>query len=269
MSQDILLLASALLDKTQVVTEAPAPPPGCPPAALAMTPGAGPSKNPKHWVCEDSAALLPLGDGAWLASVADSHWGGAASQELMRALRPAWEASPAPPAEGVPDTVSRLIWVLRAADDHLANTRLPDDASEATFLLVHVAGRQVAWVSVGDSYLLRVRRGGCEVANPHTGMFPVSFLGAWALSGLPAGAPLPDHGTFELEPGEVLLLATDGIELGTSALGSADLPGLLLGDAPLGERVERLLRMAADPTRGGGGDNLALVAIEARTSRPA
>jgi serine/threonine protein phosphatase PrpC len=263
MSGDVLLLAGDLSEKTQVVLEAPPTPEGCLPAALAMTPGAGPSKNPKRWVCEDSAGLLPLGEGAWLSAVADSHWGGAASQDLVRALRPAWESSPTPPAEGIPDLAARLLWVLRAADDHLARSKGPDDPSETTLLLAHVAGRRVTWISVGDSYLLRVRSTGCEVLNTSQGVFPIPFLGTFPISALPPAAPGPDQGALDLEPGDVLLLATDGIEFETSALGLTDLPGLLLGEAPLGERVARLLQMCADPSRGGGGDNLALVACQA------
>ena len=69
------------------------------------------------------------------------------------------------------------------------------------------------------------------------------------------------HGTLELRAGEVLLLATDGLEGGTATIDPSQVPALFRGSAPIEEHVQLLLERADDPERGGGRDNLGVVAL--------
>ena len=69
--------------------------------------------------------------------------------------------------------------------------------------------------------------------------------------------------TYQLEPGQVALLATDGIEPDVAGgLEGDEIAALLTADAPLVERVDALLTRADDVRQGGGADNLGVVALQ-------
>jgi serine/threonine protein phosphatase PrpC len=218
-------------------------------AAVGMHTGSGPSLNPKVWTCEDSLALHALGDGGHLACVADAHWGGSSSEAVALNLKPGFFSGPGPVEE-------RLEGALAAASGRIAQASR-EDASETTALLVHLRGLDLHWLSVGDSLLLHLSRSGIRQLNRP---FP-AFLG-------PAGLPLRqgvtmDAGSARLEEGDLLLLATDGLEPQTSGLEPAHVLGFLREPGSLTDRVEQLLLRASSVERGGGRDNLALVAIAA------
>lgn len=247
---DLVLLASELTEKgartARALDDA---------AAVALGTGSAPSRNPKDWVNEDSLALHRLEDGALLACVADSHFGGYAGEAVARHLKRAFAEAPGAAA------LERLLGALRGVDARLHRDKPEDDPSETTALLVHLAGRVVSFVSVGDSYLFAVGLDGCRPMNPPSGRYPLPFLGGVPTTALPEGAQ-PDCGAFTLRPGQALLLASDGIEPDFSGLGPQDVVRHLYGDGPLRDRLEGLQAAADDPERGGGKDNLALVAVE-------
>lgn len=223
--------------------------------ACGLSAGSGASLNPKTWVNEDSVCAHRLPDGSLLAAVADSHWGGAAGEVVVQACRSAFEKT-----RGA-TTLDRLHLALRGIDARLHLERQPGDGSETTALLVHLAGRALTWVSVGDSLLFLLSPRACSLRNPPSGQFPLPFLGAMPMARLP-GHLRPDAGTLTLKPGEVVLLASDGLEVSTSALEPSDVVQILCAQEPLQARVERLLARADEPARGGGADNLGVVAIE-------
>ncbi len=244
---DLLLLASELAAKGEHRLGALGPR-----AAAGLHTGEGPSTNPKRWPCEDSLALCRLRDDDFLAAVADAHWGGGAGESVARGLRRAWAAGD--PRLRPVQRLHRALLQLEAR--HMAE-RPADDGSETTALLAHLEGRTLSFVSVGDSFLLVVdpTRGSCALRNQLAGF----FLGLRPLASLP-GSPI-DGGSLTVEPGQIVLLASDGLEESMSGVGPARTVELLTGDDPLEVRLERLLR-AGSEAPGGGRDNLALVALE-------
>lgn len=218
-------------------------------AAAALHTGGGVSTNPKTWPCEDSLALHRLADGARLAAVADAHWGGAAGETVARELLASWQEA------GEGRALQRLHRALLRLEARHLGGRDPQDPSETTALLAHLAGRTLSFVSVGDSFLLVLdpARGTCALKNELAGI----FLGQHPLSARP-GSPI-DGGTLELAPGQLVLLASDGLEQSMCDLAPERCLELLAGEAPLEERLARLLDAAAAPPA--GRDNLALVAL--------
>ena len=77
----------------------------------------------------------------------------------------------------------------------------------------------------------------------------------------PRGAAF-DHDQVQAKPGEVLLLATDGIETRSSGIELADITPVLRGPGTLQQRLRTLQALCDRPQTGGGKDNLGLVAIE-------
>ncbi|RMG09761.1 MAG: hypothetical protein D6731_19025 [Planctomycetota bacterium] len=239
---DYLLLASDLDRKGARAAVALGPR-----AAACMHTGCGPSLNQKLWPCEDSAALHRLSEGELLACVADAHWGGAASEAVARELRPAFERAPASlgPCE-------RLLAALVEVERGYLAAAAPDEVSETTALAVYLAGERAAFASVGDSFLLHLGRRELWQRN----RLGAEFLGRRSLPATPGAV---QTGEFRVMRGEVLLLATDGLEPRASGLAWEESARFLRGPGPLAGRLEALLaRAAAD-----GRDNLALVALEA------
>lgn len=239
----ILLLASHLTAKGAHQTESLSER-----AAAALHTGAGASINPKLWPCEDSLGLVDLGNGEYLAAVADAHWGGQIGVDLIEPLATAWGASQGQPPARLQQTL------LRVEADALAR-RAPTDESETTLLLAHVTPTRATWLSVGDSLLFVAEGGVAARRNQVSGVFmggaPLARLGMPALAG-----------SCNLRAGQVVLLATDGLEPNASALSDEQVGALLSGDGDIEARLQALVDRASDPARGGGRDNLGLVAIQ-------
>jgi len=177
-----------------------------------------------------------------VACVADAHWGGAASEVMTRELERVWSAA----GPGTP--LQRLRRCLLSLDG-LLHARPKDDASETTVILVHRQGKTVTWVGVGDSALYVVSGGWCVPRSKPE----MVFLGS-----LPLGQhPPADHGAVDLGPGELALVATDGLEPDMCMLEPADLVALLTAPGPLDGRVRALL----DHQNRVGMDNLGVVLL--------
>jgi serine/threonine protein phosphatase PrpC len=204
------------------------------------------STNPKRWPCEDSLAALPQEDGAWLLAVADAHFGGSSGVSVVEGLAPSWAKT-----RGAP--LARLRATLVLVDGHVGAQARPDDPSETTALLVHVdpRSRRLAWANVGDSLLVVVARDGAARTLNET---RTDFIGRVPLAVL---AP-PDVREVTLDPGDLVLLASDGLEPWVSDLELQDVGRSLRAGGPLLARVEGLLRHQSEQGR----DNLALVAVE-------
>jgi serine/threonine protein phosphatase PrpC len=221
-------------------------------AAAALHTGGGSWLNGKSWSCEDSLAVHRLGDGEYLALVADAHFGGSSSEAMARDLLDAWNAA------GDQPVLTRLYRSVLDLEERFHDAVHRDDRSETTLLAVHLAGRTLSYLNVGDSLLFVVGARGWRLLNrraPH-------FVGQRLL--LEAPASVEECATVEITAGDVVLLATDGLETQASAMQPDELPEILCAAAPVEERVRRLAERAAGGTRGGGRDNLALIAIEAR-----
>lgn len=218
-------------------------------AAAALHTGRGKSLNLKEWTCEDSLAMVQTDEGGVLLAVADAHWGGSSSVGYTEPLAQAWGSVSGP-------TIStRLYRCLLKLEAAYAAIRAPEDRSETTLVLAHLDGRSLHWISAGDSVLLRLPQGGgCQLLNVLTPF----FLGNAPLAESPAGMAWT-QGKTTLAEGDLLLLASDGLEENVSGLDLAGVEALVRAPGSLAERVEALVERATDPAQGGGRDNLAVV----------
>lgn len=258
----IELLASALRAKgARVAGHGPG-------AAALLDAGGEQSLNPKLWPCEDSLALLQV-EGGILALVADSHWGGAASEHAARDLAAAWERS-----SSASRLEQRLVKTLLLLEARFLAKRPAGDRSETTVLIAHLGPEgALSWVNVGDSYLWRLAPPAASQAahlqtpqsqgpqlrtpqllNARNGYFlgntPLAACTAWTAGGA------------TLRPGEALLLASDGLESNVSGLEPEEFaPLLALGPPGSPAGLSALADRAVDPARGGGRDNLALISL--------
>jgi len=219
-------------------------------AAAALHTGRGKSMNLKEWTCEDSLAMVQTDEGGALLAVADAHWGGSSSVGFTEPLAQAWGSVSGP------TIATRLYRCLLKLEAAYTAIRAPEDRSETTLVLAHLDGRRdLHWISAGDSVLLRLPAGGgCELLNVLTPF----FLGNAPLAESPAGVAWT-QGKAKLGQGDLLLLASDGLEENVSGLDLAGVEALLRGEGSLAERVDALVERATDPAQGGGRDNLALV----------
>jgi len=171
---------------------------------------------------EDAFSIETLAEGARLLLVADGLGGlpagdvasREASVEFVRVVR---EQSGARQGEA-PDWMRHAV---READGHLQRRQsgAPELAGMSTTIVaLYVSGPNACALSVGDSYLMLLRKGMLYVLNDlhREGSALTSCLGAqlrqvWTLDAL------------KIEPGDRILLATDGITT--------------LGEATIKERV--------------------------------
>jgi serine/threonine protein phosphatase PrpC len=223
-------------------------------ASCALGAGEGPSINPKTSPNEDSVFVVESG-GQLLAGVADSHFGHEAGERLVRGLLE--EVEYAWPT----DSASLREAVLRA-DEQGARSAL--DRSESTLLVALVAGNTVHWVSVADSLLWLVGADGVRELNAPTGLFGG---GARPLRLRHQGPPVQGiepaaHGTIACDPGDVLLLCTDGILEECSGISMDEVGAAMRCPGSLVERTAGLALRACSRGRGGGRDNVGIVAVE-------
>jgi len=204
------------------------------------------SINPKHWPCEDSLAVCEV-PGGLLALVADSHWGGGASEAAATGLARAWERAKAPHLKG------RLAKALLLLEAGFSMAKGEGDRSETTVLIAHVTPERVDWVNVGDSFLWVIGPEGPELLNQRT----MHFMGRVPL----AVSSALSSGSRSLAGNERLLVASDGIEPQASALQEAEVASFLPG-ADLASELEALAERACDGSQGGGRDNLALIYLD-------
>lgn len=243
----VLLLASEHLDKTAAAVRSLGPRVAC-----ALTPGEGPSVNPKHQANEDSLAALDLGV-ALAGLVADSHWGAGLGEALVRATSSELARLP---AASVPSTPAALEELVRRLEARVAGERADGDDSETTFLVALARGRRVVWTSVADSHLYRVAGGQAVRVNHDLPLFAGGDLAAAEARGI----RVFESGALDLAPGELILLASDGIDPVMSGLETPDVAAILGRSGSLEERVRALVERGRRAPSGGR-DNLALVAL--------
>jgi hypothetical protein len=222
----------------------------------AITAGDGPSVNPKRAPNEDSLAVVPLSDGV-AALVADAHFGPSSGEIAARGFASAVERAP-------PRDAGELVEIVIDLDLRVREERARDDDSETTALAVIVRGARLAWASVGDSVLFLAAGGTlARLTRPGIGFVGGGlFLKGMRQHRIPIGDEIVEAGSLALPRGAVVVAATDGIEAEFSGMTDARLGQLLLAPDPLDARVANVMLEAGRADRGGGRDNLAIVAIE-------
>lgn len=248
--RDLLLLARAHADPAQVAVRALEPS-----VVAALTPGEGPPRSPKHEPNEDSVGALAW-DGGAAGVVADSHHGAHAGEALVRAVAAAL-------AGGVPEKASALGGLVLKVEEQLGGSRPEGDRSETTLLVAVRRGRRAIWASTGDSLLLAVRTGSVRPLNAPRRVFAGGRLALAVLADRVGRDAVLDEGEEDLAADEVLVLATDGIEPEMSSLGPEELAWALgrAGAGPLEGRVREFVEKARRRARGGGRDNIGIVAL--------
>jgi len=190
---------------------------------------------------EDAFAIETLADGARLVLVADGLGGlpagdvasREASAEFVRVVR---EQSGARHGQA-PDWMRNAV---READSHLQRRQgsAPELAGMSTTIVaLYASGPNASALSVGDSYLMLLRKGMLYVLNDlhREGSALTSCLGAqlrqvWTLDAL------------KIEPGDRILLATDGI----TTLAEATIKERVAGAAHAQGAVDGVLRAIED-----------------------
>lgn len=220
--------------------------------AFALTPGEGPSRNPKQQKNEDSLGVLSVPGGV-AAVVADSHWGAFSGEALVRVAVAALEKK-------APATHGELAELLLDLDRDYRRARPATDRSETTLLVAIVRGTRAIWASVADSHVYAVSTRGAQRLNLDRPIFAGGEPQLRAIADRVGRDTVADSDERVLGPGELLVLASDGIAAEDSAIETPELARELSGKGTLLERVTRLVERARRAP--GGRDNVALVAID-------
>jgi serine/threonine protein phosphatase PrpC len=227
--------------------------------AFALTPGEGPSRNPKQQKNEDSLGVL-LVPGGVAAVVADSHWGAYSGEALVRVVVAAL-------ARRAPATHAELSELLLDCDRDYRKERPAGDRSETTVLAAIVRSGRAIWASIADSHVYVVSARGGKRLNLDRPLFAGGEPPLRAIADRVGRDTVTDSDERELGPGELLLLASDGIAFEDSGLETPDLARELSRPGALAERVRRLIDRARRAP--GGRDNVALVLIDPALVEPA
>ena len=206
------------------------------PWGLALSRGLD-SPAPKHDPNEDACGVVSSATLS-VAVVADAHFGRMSAEVAVQSMLS--EAIQKPPT--IPDTEG---WLRRALGD--AHRRAQPGSSACALLAVVLQGGQLFWISMGDCRLYRVRQGATEVLNPMTSR----YLGDW-------GMLTPESGKTTLQPGDRIIMASDGLP--ECRYGIPTLTPMTLGlIAETGTAKEAALALTEAAISGGGEDNIAVV----------
>lgn len=187
------------------------------PAAIALCRG-GARKTYAHTEPNEDAVLFSIGEGGWLAAVADGHHGASGSEAALELLRS--ELAPRiTAAEPVAETAEAWAGLAREAllaCNHAVLVRgaelgMPPAPTTLSFALVRPAEQIIAWACMGDSHVFVVNGGGARdvgwAAREASRTFYLGYeapkpeqLERMSVVGFERG-PLPD----------ALVLATDGL----------------------------------------------------------
>ena len=229
-----------------------------PKVVAATTAGEGASLNPKVVPNEDSLAVVSLVGGI-AAVVADSHFGDTAGVVVVEAFARRLGERP-PPGDAL-----ALAELLLEIDGEIGQAMPPGETSATTAIAVVLGAGRLLWASCGDSLLFGRKPPSHELTRIDR---PTSvFMGGTCdradleARGIGIGR-LVQAGEEEVAPGDLLLLASDGIEELCSGLTLERISALMSRDAPLAARVADLMTQAGRSAYGGGRDNLTVVAIE-------
>ena len=143
--------------------------------------------------------VVPVGDTCWLAIGGDVAGHGLRSAMIMLMLQSIVgamvRAQPAPSPSAVLDTVNRVLW------DNIRRRLKADEHITCTLLECHADGRVRFAGAHEDILIARAAGGVCE---------QVETRGAW-LAAIPEIAGRNVEQELVLEPGDVMVLFTDGV----------------------------------------------------------
>ena len=213
--------------------------------AAAISAG-GDSPAPKEDPNEDACAIVELAQDEHLAVVADAHFGREAAERVVEVL-----VQRTPALRTAASGAARRAALAESLEIAGARIGAGSSRSACAVLAGYRAGPAVDWISVGDCRGYRVPAdvpAGTIVFNPLTS----SYLGG------PRLPPDLETGRLSLEPGDRVVLATDGLPeciYGRPTLGPPRI-GELAAQGPAARAADRLVREALGR---GGEDNVALV----------
>lgn len=224
---------------------------------------------------DDRFLIRPLDDGRVLAAVSDGlggHPGGYLAAETIMEVFRSVDCS-------APDPAANLAAAMRLAETRIHAhvrkiTRLYGMGATAVAALV---GRnRVHWAHAGDSRLYRLSAGRAEqITTDHSFLqdllesgdiepqeaidHPLAHVLDQCVGCLDDG---PDRGTFAVNPGDRLLLCTDGLH---QSVGGRDIAAIAAAEPDPVRFVSRLIRTAR---RNGADDDITVVAVELSPVRP-
>jgi serine/threonine protein phosphatase PrpC len=215
-------------------------------AAIAITRGRYPKSYRHVDDNEDAVAVVTGPSGVTLLVCADGHYGATASHVAVRETLEAFGDDP-PPAQSEDDWLALF---GRVNDAVIATKGLGSvhPSSNTVLLVALVAGGEVSWAAIGDGALVLARPGASRgrQLNKEAMRFVGHPMSRRQLKGT------LQRGRTRIEPGEWVVLVTDGLSEFVAPLRPAD----------VGPRV---LAMAARDA-GGGAEAAALALIDTACS---
>jgi PPM family protein phosphatase len=216
---------------------------------------------------EDRLLVKTFDGASMLLAVADGMGGHAAGEVAAQIVADTLEAFD--PMD--PDPCRQIVELFEAADRLISQKSLQNPAVAGmgtTATVAFVSAHKVYWGHVGDSRLylfhasellqvsedhtvpgMLVKEGGLtsELARTHP-------LRNMLLKCLGCNQPQPDAGSFEVSPGDLVVLTSDGLH---DAIPERAMAEILASDATLESRLQGLLQAALAT---GGRDNITVVA---------
>lgn len=219
---------------------------------------------------EDRYLVLRFGTSGALAAIADGmggHAGGETAAQIALETLAAFDSEHEEPAEALTRHVI-------SAHENILHASAVDRALRgmgSTLSIIFVSGRTAYWASVGDSRIYLFRNGVLTpVSNDHT--IPGSLLKEGKITREqarlhPYGNVLlrcvgcdrhePDRGTFEVNPGDLLMLSSDGLhDLLSDGQIAEVLSEVLSSEESLTAKLQNMLSMCLEL---GGRDNITAV----------
>lgn len=227
----------------------------------------GPARNRN----EDRFVVKEFKNGAVLLAVADGMGGQAGGEKASQIAAASLEGFD----ESSEEIENHLIEIVHAAKHKVREASAEDASLEGmgtTLTVAFIRDGMVYWIHVGDSRFYLFREGILvQVTEDHN--FPGLLLRAGEISEEEARIhPLRnmlfscigcgdfevDMGSFDILPGDVLMLSTDGVH---DSITESDMQAVLASKTDLSERLQSLVHKALSA---GGRDDATVVAYENR-----
>jgi protein phosphatase len=218
---------------------------------------------------EDRFLIKDLQPGCVLIALADGLGGQPAGDVAAQAAIDCLDAWEPPPDAGEEDLAAAILEADRRVT-HLAGSDPSLEYMGTTLTLALANQRGLLWAHVGDARIYRLGRNGLEqvttdqtmarflveegeITDQEASAHPMRHLLEQSLG---CGDCEPARGFLRLEPGETILICSDGLH---SEIGHREIEAILALETVVGDKVDRLL---AEADRAGGRDNITALVLE-------